>query len=1042
MFNLLTSRYREIEKALIEDVLDQRQADALSSLLVLSPSGHMLERLQRQLAEKAPSLLNIHFLTFYALAERLLAGASYTERIVTEPAVYQEIIRDILVGEASEPVDRAIREALHTEGKPIPKGLAGALAATMKDLRDAGMRADKALEVAREGFLGKEAPEAASTLALYGRMIGIFEKNELRSSADLLRRAAAAARKHPWLAGQKAIFLYGFYDLTGVQLDLVLSLADHPNAKVYFPYEKGNPAHAYAERLLNDPAFAGKSITPPHPASRGPLPTGEGLIPSPYGRGTASAQGEAKIDLYSCSGARDEVWLAAKEILKLVDEGIPYREIAVVSRNLTPYLPALREIFRGHEIPYTCSRGEPAGSHPLVKTIRTLVTLDEKHPYIRTLRKDLAKSPYLSLSHRERDGKAQGEGSWLSHITWATSLLHQSIRFPKDASDEERSLFEAVIASLDALKILDGLGKPVTRERFLDAWQEKLDLLERPAAANHDGVQALEVQQARGLSFRAVFLLGMNEKVFPRLIREDPFLSDAARGALAQATGCRLGRKLDGYEEERFLFELMRQAASERLFLFTQRSDEEGKARIPSVYLKELEHQAPGLEAIRLPRSTVEKFDRRPPLTWTPKELSFLMNRAQLDPKSPYTALGWDVAGYYRILASHRAIETFRSGLGPYDGVLADATLVRRVLEKGFSPSSLEDLAQCPFQYYAGHVLRIPVEEDLAPEGEMTPQALGQLFHKTLELFYTDCAKPSSPTVSGGGSMDPLPVTAGDDKKLMASVQKAADACFAEFAANLSTVYPLALKASKELVIKELSIFIKSDIEECIHSGYTPRWFEQPIDGTLPSGVLPYRFHGKPDRLDIKGGVGITEIRVIDYKSGKPKPWTGRIETQIIQGRFLQLPIYLGLAGAFAEKELGKKAASTMATLRPVRETDEEATEKSLPASFWQSPSAPMFIENIKELIGVIEKEKFYIEPDTGDWGYCARCNFARICRKEHMPTRLRAEHDPLRQRVVEKLGRTAPSSASPPNPSPYGRGENNPLPSGEGRKAGVRRRK
>lgn len=176
MFNLLTSRYREIEKALIEDVLDQRQADALSSLLVLSPSGHMLERLQRQLAEKAPSLLNIHFLTFYALAERLLAGASYTERIVTEPAVYQEIIRDILVGEASEPVDRAIREALHTEGKPIPKGLAGALAATMKDLRDAGMRADKALEVAREGFLGKEAPEAASTLALYGRMIGILRR--------------------------------------------------------------------------------------------------------------------------------------------------------------------------------------------------------------------------------------------------------------------------------------------------------------------------------------------------------------------------------------------------------------------------------------------------------------------------------------------------------------------------------------------------------------------------------------------------------------------------------------------------------------------------------------------------------------------------------------------------------------------------------------------------------------------------------------------------------------------------------------------------
>src|SRR6185437_14874410 len=110
-------------------------------------------------------------------------------------------------------------------------------------------------------------------------------------------------------------------------------------------------------------------------------------------------------------------------------------------------------------------------------------------------------------------------------------------------------------------------------------------------------VQIMDVQQARGLSFRAVFLLGMNEKVFPRLIREDPFLSDAARAALAQATGCRLSRKLSGYEEERLLFALMRQAARERLSLVTQRSDEEGKTLVPSIYLQEVQKEIPGLQA-------------------------------------------------------------------------------------------------------------------------------------------------------------------------------------------------------------------------------------------------------------------------------------------------------------------------------------------------------------------------------------------------------------------------------------------------------------
>src|ERR1019366_8498396 len=127
--------------------------------------------------------------------------------------------------------------------------------------------------------------------------------------------------------------------------------------------------------------------------------------------------------------------------------------------------------------------------------------------------------------------------------------------------------------------------------------------------------------------------------------------------ALAQATGARLGRKMNGYEEERMLFELMRTAASDRLYLLAQRSDEDGKALIPSVYLQELERINPGLEAKRLPRSMADKFKDRSPLTCTPKELSVLINRARLDreAKSLYAALEWDAPKFYPLLAAHRA---------------------------------------------------------------------------------------------------------------------------------------------------------------------------------------------------------------------------------------------------------------------------------------------------------------------------------------------------------------------------------------------------
>jgi ATP-dependent helicase/DNAse subunit B len=1012
MFQVTTGSFLALEEAFVADLLAARKKDPLTSLLVLSPSGRLLTHLQTRLAGQSAGFLNIQFLTFYALAERLLSNSNYTEQVITEPAVYHEMIREVLTGTSPEPIDLLIRKDLKTDGKPISRGLAGALAATMKDMRDAGMRADLALKAARDGFLGKEAPEAASTLALYGRLVGLFEKHHLRSSADLLRRAAGEAPKNPWLRQQKTIFLYGFYDLTGVQLDLVLSLADHPDARIYFPHEEGNPAYAYGEKLLKDSAFVSKS----RPEARGPRaeaknssevrgPRSE-ILPGPQ----PSALGPS-VEVWSCSGARDEVWLAAKEILRRTDEGISFDEIAVISRNLSPYLRPLRDVFNAHEIPYNSARKEPAGAHPLVKTIRALLTFDEKYPSAKTLKEDLEKSHYMVRDTKTDNGRdTNGSPSYHAtlndsrttyhaHITWAVSLIQRSIALPQNATDEERALLEAVLASLEELKILDHLGSKITREHFLETWQEKVEKLERPdSGPSHAGVQVLEVQQARGLSFKVVFLLGMNEKVFPRLIREDPFLSDAARSALAQATGCRLGRKMDGYEEERFLFELMRQSATQHLYLLTERSDEEGKALIPSTYLKELEHSIPGLEPIRLPRATADKFEKRSPLTWTPKELSFLLNRADLklpDLKKYYTALGWDIASFDHLLTVHRAIESFRTGLAGYDGVLEDVGLVKSTLEKGFSPTSLESLAQCPFQYYAGHVLKIPVEENLAPEGEMTPQALGQLFHKTLELFYTGCRHKGIPKT---------------DKELAVRLREAAESSFSEFTARLSTVYPLALRISKDIVIKELSSFLKDDIEECAASGYSPRWFEQPMDGTMASGTLPYSFHGKLDRVDTKEGLGITEVRVIDYKSGKPKAWIGRIETQIIQGRLLQLPIYLALAGPFAEKELGKKARVTTATLRPVRESDEEPMPP-LTADFWESPSAKLFIENMRELIGIIEKEKFYIEPDTREMGYCSRCDFARICRKEHMPTRLRAERDPLRQRVSEKLARTAPAA-------------------------------
>ena len=87
MFTLSTGSFRHIEEQFLADFAARRAGEPLASLLVMSPSGRLLTHLQQRLAAQGPGYLNITFLTFYALAERLLEDSGYTEPVVTSAYV-------------------------------------------------------------------------------------------------------------------------------------------------------------------------------------------------------------------------------------------------------------------------------------------------------------------------------------------------------------------------------------------------------------------------------------------------------------------------------------------------------------------------------------------------------------------------------------------------------------------------------------------------------------------------------------------------------------------------------------------------------------------------------------------------------------------------------------------------------------------------------------------------------------------------------------------------------------------------------------------
>jgi len=92
----------------------------------------------------------------------------------------------------------------------------------------------------------------------------------------------------------------------------------------------------------------------------------------------------------------------------------------------------------------------------------------------------------------------------------------------------------------------------------------------------------------RARRFRAVFVCGLQEGELPRRPQPEPFLDDAARAALAVASGLVLPRHEDTLARERSLFYACVSRPEEALFLSFRTSDEEGDPQQPSPFLDDV----------------------------------------------------------------------------------------------------------------------------------------------------------------------------------------------------------------------------------------------------------------------------------------------------------------------------------------------------------------------------------------------------------------------------------------------------------------------
>jgi len=385
----------------------------------------------------------------------------------------------------------------------------------------------------------------------------------------------------------------------------------------------------------------------------------------------------------------------------------------------------------------------------------------------------------------------------------------------------------------------------------------------QPEGGPGAGLFVASVLEARGLSFRAVALLGLAEGEFPQAEREMPFLREADRAALS-ARGAALEPHLRGDEITLFYEAVTR--ASEHLLVSRPYLADDGQAWEPSTYWRQL------WRLMGRPQPHVARPEDR------------LASAAVASP-AEWIEQGYDPAATARGLAVFLARQSARAA-GPFEGELpqlAPEMAARYPPSQSWSASRLEAYGTCGFYYFVAHGLGL--EPRAKPEAGYDARMLGSMYHAILQSLYAQA------------------VDSADAPALQTLLPGLAQAVFASAPAKYG-FRPTVLWDRQQA---ELLRVLHDTVAElaAISAGWTPRYLETSFGFGAPPLVLdtpagPLRLHGFIDRLDVNAA---GQLRLIDYKAGSAPISAADLQ----DGHRLQLPLYaLGARDALGLGEVAE----------------------------------------------------------------------------------------------------------------------------------------
>ena len=657
------------------------------------------------------------------------------------------------------------------------------------------------------------------------------------------------------------------------------------------------------------------------------------------------------INIFKASNMYSEIEHTAKEIVKLCrDKGCRFNDIAVVTRNLGDYEKLISVIFKEYDIPFFIDKKREIESNPVVITINAaLEILNSNWSYEWVFR--YLKTGIIDIDIEEIDLienfvlKNGIRGSrWTDDKPWTDgeeerediNEIRKKIVTPLVALKEdikENNTVKGICTSIYNFLINIGVyerleslrmefkksGEQDIASQYAQIWNIILKLFDQMVEVLGDETISLKefvrilkagigeykigivpptldqvlvgsIERVKSHQVCVLFILGVNDGVFPKSNGEEGILSDSNRKELRDI-GVELSKdtKWKAFEEQFLIYNTLN-IGKKYLWLSYPIADMEGKTLRPSIIIsrfkkifKEIEEKSDiikkyDLELINAPAPTLN-------------ELMLTMRRAKDSEKIEdfwVDTLNW-----------FKENELWRNRCDTALKGLYHKNKIEEVKEKKvkklygenivLSASQLERYKECPFSYYIQYGLKAKERKIY----KFTSPDLGTFMHSVLYRFskILDKKKLTYREVTDSFIDETVSILVED----LAESKEGS-------ILNSSNRYMYIKERLKKVLVKSISL-IAYHIK---NSGFNPTGFEvpfPPLNIELPSGEK-VTLLGRIDRVDEMTTEEGTFIRIVDYKSG------GKIFklSDVYYGLQFQLLLYLYTLLYYKERYEGKKA--------------------------------------------------------------------------------------------------------------------------------------